>query len=104
MTGRYIGIILNLVLLTSCSHDNKIIHVQLSPEKLLVENKEINKANFEKELKAIVDERKKNGINREALTIDLTADNNTRRGDLADIEVSLRRLNLRRIIYSTYDQ
>jgi hypothetical protein len=29
-------------------------------------------------------------------------DKNTRRGDIADIEVSLRRLNIRQINYSTY--
>ena len=102
MTRRQIGIVLSLLLLTACSGDNKIIHVQLSPEKLIVENKEINKTDFEKELKAIVDERQKDGIDRGELTIDLKADKNTRRGDLADIEVSLRRLNVRRVTYSTY--
>lgn len=88
--------------MTSCSGNNKIIHVQLSPEKLIVENKKINKSDFEKELTSIISERKKDGIAREELTIDLRADRDTKRGDLADLEISLRRLNMKRVTYSTY--
>ncbi len=101
MISRHIGTIFILLLLTACS-DDKVISVQLSPEKLIIENKEIDKADFEKELKAIVDERTKVGLERKELTIDLKADKRTKRGDLADIEVSLRRLNVRRVTYSTY--
>ena len=101
MTQGHIRIIFVLLLLTACS-DDKIISIQISPEKLLLENKEINKVDFEKELKKIVDERTNDGLDKKELTIDLKTDKRTKRGDLADIEVSLRRLNVRRVTYSTY--
>jgi biopolymer transport protein ExbD len=101
MTLRQIRIVFCLLLLTSCS-DDKIIYIQLSPEKLILENKEIDKADFEKELKVIVDKRANNGVDKKELTIDLKTDKRTKRGDLANIEVSLRRLNVKRVTYSTY--
>jgi hypothetical protein len=101
MISKFTSTIFILLLLTACS-DKKVILVQVSPERLILENKEIAKANFEKELKAIVDKKIKDGIKRNELTIDLVTDMRTKRGDLADIEVSLRRLNIRQITYSTY--
>jgi hypothetical protein len=98
---KYFITAIAFIILTSCS-DNNIISLQLSPEKLILENKEIDKADFEKELKIIVENRIKDGIDKKELIIDLKTDKRTKRGDLADIEVSLRRLNVRRINYSTY--
>ncbi|MCZ8020153.1 MAG: hypothetical protein O9294_00195 [Cytophagales bacterium] len=101
MISKFTYAIFILLLLAACSN-NKVISIQVSPERLILENKEIAKADFEKELKAIVDKKIKDGIKRSELTVDLVTDLRTKRGDLADIEVSLRRLNIRRIIYSTY--
>lgn len=69
---------------------------------MIVENKEISKADFEKILRAIIEERQQNGVERSELTIDLRTDKETKRGELAGIEVSLRRLNVKRVNYSTY--
>ncbi|NOS94608.1 MAG: hypothetical protein HOP30_22075 [Cyclobacteriaceae bacterium] len=101
MTSRNILTIIILLLLTACS-DNKVISVQVSPEKLILENKEIDKVDFEKELKVIVDARKKEGIEAKELTMDIKADKRTKRGDIADIVFSLKRLNIIRTTYSAY--
>lgn len=102
MTGRHFLTIISLLVLINCTGNNRIIVVQISPEKMIVENKEIRKADFEKILRAIIEERQQNGVERSELTIDLRTDKETKRGELADVEVSLRRLNVKRVNYSTY--
>jgi adenosylcobinamide amidohydrolase len=67
----------------------------------MLEKREIEKSNFEKELKTVVDSKIKQGYKREQLIINLMVDKETRRGDIADLEVVMRRLNVRKIIYST---
>ena len=69
-----------------------------------VNQKTIIKAHFEKELKSIIDEKETTGFKREELVINLKVEERTRRGDIADIQVALRRMNVRRIIYSTFDK
>lgn len=78
------------------------ISVQMSPEILLVESRQIHKRDFESVLQAIIEQKMSTGIRREELTIDLKVDGSTKRGDVADIEMSLRRLNVKKITYSTF--
>mgnify|MGYP001193188011 CR=1 FL=1 len=93
-----------VVFLLSCSQDKETnqISVILTPNKLELNTSLIDKKEFEKELKIIVDKKVKYGYKKEELVINMNVDKNTSRGDVADIEVSLRRLNIRQIIYSTY--
>lgn len=90
--------------LLSCLQDKETnqISVILTPDKLELNSNLIDKKDFEKELKIIVDKKLKYGYKKEELVINTKVDKNTRRGDVADIEVSLRRLNIRQINYSTY--
>lgn len=74
----------------------------MSPEILLVESRQIHKRDFESVLQAIIEQKMSTGIRREELTIDLKVDGSTKRGDVADIEMSLRRLNVKKITYSTF--
>lgn len=92
-----------LLFLMCCSSEPKsnIIFIEISPAKLLLENREIEKRSFEKELKIVIDYKLKQGFKKEELVVNLKVDKQTRRGDIADLEVSLRRLNMRKIIYST---
>ncbi|HOX83692.1 MAG TPA: hypothetical protein PLJ60_03945 [Chryseolinea sp.] len=94
-----------LFLLTSCftQTDKNIIFVRLSPEQFLLEQKEIKKENFQEELKSIIDQKTKNGIKKDELTIDLKVSEQTKRGNLADIEAVLRKLNIRKVTYSTFE-
>jgi biopolymer transport protein ExbD len=92
-----------ILFLTNCSDkETNKISVILTPEKLQLEQTVIDKKEFEKELKIIVDRKIKSGLKKDELIIDLRVDKNTRRGDVADVEVSLRRLNIRQVTYSTY--
>lgn len=97
-------ILLLSLFLLSCSQEKESnqISVILTPDKLELNSNLIEKKDFEKELKIIIDNKIKSGYKREELIINMKVDKNTRRGDVADIEVSLRRLNIRQIIYSTY--
>jgi len=87
----------------ACSVEKKTneIFVEISPEKLTLDQKNIQKDDFEKQLKIVIDKKKSDGFKREELIINLNVDKRTRRGDIADIETALRRLNVRRVNYST---
>ena len=97
-------ILLLSLFLLSCSQEKESNHISviLTPDKLELNSNLIDKKDFEKELKIIIDNKIKFGYKREELIINMKVDKNTRRGDVADIEVSLRRLNIRQINYSTY--
>jgi hypothetical protein len=97
-------ILLLSLFLLSCYQEKESpkISVILTPYKLELESNLIDKKNFEKECKIIINNKLKFGYKMEELVIDMSVDKNTRRGDIADIEVSLRRLNIRQINYSTY--
>jgi biopolymer transport protein ExbD len=93
-----------LLLLISCSTEKKtnIIYVEVSPEKITLEQKTVKKENLEKELKSIIANKKTQGFKSEELIIDLKVDERAKRGALADIETTLRRLNLRKVSYSKF--
>ena len=84
-----------------CGTESKIktkdIFVELYPDRLILEQKQIEKKDFEKELKVVIGKKIDEGFKRDELTIVLKVEENTRRGDIADIETSMRRLNVRTI-------
>lgn len=77
------------------------ISVKVTPTEITIETKEIKHDEFEQELKKVVDSKVKQGLKRDDLFVRLFVDPNVKRGMLADIEVSMRRLNIRKILYST---
>jgi hypothetical protein len=79
------------------------IFVEVTPNKLLLEKRQIDKNKFESELKLLVDIRIKKGFKREDLTIDLKVDKETLRGDIVDLESAMRHLKLRQVIYSSFE-
>ena len=92
-----------LVLLLGCNTAPKsnIILVEISPEKLVLENRQIKIREFESELKAIVRIKLKEGFKKEELTVNLKVDDKTTRGDIVDLESSMRRVSLRKVMYSS---
>lgn len=98
------GLLLGLLLFTACGKELKTnnIFVEMSPASIILEQRQIEKGSFEKELKIVIDKKLREGFNKEELTINLRVDKNTRRGDIADVEVAMRRLNVRKVIYSTF--
>jgi hypothetical protein len=98
------GFLLGLLVFTACGKELKSnnIFVEVSPGSLILEQRQIEKESFEKELKIVIDKKVREGFNKEELTINLRVDKNTRRGDIADMETAMRRLNMRKVIYSTF--
>jgi hypothetical protein len=100
-------IMLSLVF-AQCWTKNKIktkeIFVELSPGRLILEQRQIEKNDFEKELKLAINKKIEEGFKRDELAIVLKFDGNTRRGDIADLETAMRRLNVRKVTYSVFDR
>jgi hypothetical protein len=98
-------IMLSLVFV-QCWTENKIktkdIFVELFPDRLILEQKQIEKNDFEKELKLVINKKIEEGFKLEDLTIVLKVDENTRRGNIADLETAMRRLNVRNVTYSVF--
>lgn len=80
----------------------KNIFIELSPGSLLLERRKIDKTSFEKELKIVIDKKMQEGFEKEDLIINLKVDKNTRRGDIADLQTAMRRLNVKKVIYSEF--
>jgi biopolymer transport protein ExbD len=102
-------IVLNVLVLFlwQCRSESKIkktneISIELYPDSLFLEQRQIKKKDFEKELRIAINIKLEAGFKRDELTIVLKVDENTRRGDVADIQTSMRRLNVRKVIYSTF--
>jgi hypothetical protein len=80
-----------------------MIFVEISPKKLLLEKRHIKMRDFESELKFVVGLKLKEGFKKEELTVNVKVDDKTRRGDIVDLETSMRRLDVRKVMYSTFD-
>jgi hypothetical protein len=98
-------IVVSLVFV-QCWTESKIktkdILVELFPDRLILEQRQIEKNDFEKELKLVINKKIEEGFKRDELTIVLKVDENTRRGDIADLETAMRRLNVRKVTYSVF--
>ena len=105
ITGLLIA--LSLVF-TQCRTNSEIkkneIFVELYPDRLILEQKQIKKNDFEEELKTVVDKKIDEGFKKDELTIVLKVEKNTRRGDVADVEMSMRRLNVRKLKFSIFEK
>ncbi|MBL7857883.1 MAG: hypothetical protein JNM57_09350 [Cyclobacteriaceae bacterium] len=86
--------------LLSCSPGSKEIRIDVKPgPKVYLNDQHVDMVNFEKKLQQEVSSLTATGYPKEKLVIELTVDPETKRGILADIETSMRRLNLRKISY-----
>ncbi len=92
-------------LIAGCSTEpvSNIINVEIAPDQLKLEKRSIKISKFESELKYIVTAKLKKGIRRDDLTVNLVVDNKTQRGDIIDLEAAMRKLNVRKIFYSSFD-
>jgi hypothetical protein len=96
---KYLASSLIMLVLLGCA-DKTRIDIQVSPDIIVIENQPVQKHDFEKALGFLIEQKIEAGIPRENLTIHLKVDGATTRGDLANIEVSMRRLNVKKIVYS----
>jgi hypothetical protein len=105
MMNIRIGLLLGLCLVSSACGTKlktKDIFVELSPDGLILEQKQIERKDFEKELKIVIDRKINEGFRKDELIVNLKVDENTRRGDIADVETAMRRLNVKKVVYSAF--
>jgi hypothetical protein len=99
---RY-GIIILLAFVSCTSQPKTItneIFIELSPRQLILDRKQINKGDLEKELASIIEIKLNEGFERDELIVNVKIDGETKRGDVADLSIVLRILNIKKIIYS----
>ncbi|WP_276374995.1 hypothetical protein [Chryseolinea sp. H1M3-3] len=102
---KIIAPVIMALLIAGCSTEpvSNIINVEIAPDQLKLEKRPIKISKFESELKYIVTARLKKGVRRNDLTVNLVVDNKTQRGDIIDLETAMRKLNVRKIRYSSVD-
>ena len=99
---RYLTIVLFLLLGCSGDKATNFVNIEVSPDKLILEQKIIDKNDFQKELKIVIDKKLNEEFKLNELTMNFKVDRRTRRGDIADIETVMRKLNVRKVNYSTF--
>jgi hypothetical protein len=93
-----------VVVFTSCiKKETERILVEVFPKEINIDGKKITHEEFEIELKKAINVRLEAGIKQEVLFVSLIVDADTKRGQIADIEVAMRKLNVRKVLYSTRD-
>lgn len=79
------------------------IAITLYPESILVDQKEVKEPEVETHLKTIVSNKSKEGITTKSIAIRLRVHQQTKRGKVADLETTLRKLNLKKVVYSAFE-
>jgi hypothetical protein len=97
----YICILIVAGLFACIQKETNKISVKVSPEEVLIDGQKIEVDKFQGELKKVVDYKVKTGYKKDELVIRMAVNPGTKRGMLADIEVAMRKLNIRRVEYST---
>lgn len=95
-----IAIFLLFLPLYSCT-EREIISVQVNQDKLVIEDREITKLDFEKELKIIIDIKINEGFKKSELVIHVTADKEIPTIEMSEIEKSIRRSGMSREYFWT---
>jgi hypothetical protein len=83
------------VILTSCS-DKKVILVDIELDKLTIDNRAVDKADFEEKLKMMVDSLVNSGLDKSMIEVQVTADKRISEYEMSEIEKSIRRQGVTR--------
>ena len=84
-----------LVVLTSCS-DKKIISVDIDVDRLTIDNKVVDKAGFEENLKTTIDSLVNSGLDISMVDVHVTADKQISEYEMSEIEKAIRRQGVTR--------
>jgi len=84
-----------LLIFNSCS-DRKSIAVDIAVDRLTIENKTIDKADFEENLKATIDSLVNSGLNKSMIDVHVTADRRISQYEMSEIEKAIRRQGVTR--------
>src|SRR5262245_43355564 len=101
--ARYLAICCLIIFGCSNSKSNKTVYIEIAPSKLTVNKEIVGIQDLERRLRGIIDEKKKAGIRSDELTVDVTVDPRTKRGTIADFEMILRKVNLRKLTFREPD-
>jgi biopolymer transport protein ExbD len=83
------------MLLTSCS-DKRIISVEINRDKLSIDNKVIDRTDFEERLKITIDSLVNSGLNKSMIDVQVTADKQISTNEMSEIEKAIRRQGVTR--------
>jgi biopolymer transport protein ExbD len=92
---RLLTYITLVMLLTSCSH-KRIISVEINRDKLTIDNKVIDKTDFEERLKIKIDSLLNSGLNKSMIDVQVTADKQISTNEMSEIEKAIRRQGVTR--------
>lgn len=84
-----------LLILISCS-DKKTISVDIDADRVTIDNKKIDKADFEKNLKTIIDSLVNSGLKKSMIYVHVTADRRISEYEMSEIEKAIRRQGVTR--------
>ena len=84
-----------LLILASCS-DQKIISVDIEVDRLTIDNKLIDKDDFERTLKATIDSLVNTGLDKPMIEVHVTADKEISEYEMSEIEKAIRRQGVTR--------
>ena len=84
-----------MLILNSCS-DKKIISVDIDVDQVTIDNKKIDRADFEENLKAIIDSLVNSGLKKSMIDVHVTADRGISEYEMSEIEKAIRRQGVTR--------
>ncbi len=92
---RLLTYLILLVMLTSCS-DKKIISVGIDVGRLTIDNKVVDKTDFEEKLKTTIDSLVNSGLDKSMIDVHVTADKQISEYEMSEIEKAIRRQGVTR--------
>jgi len=92
---RLLTCLILLLILNSCS-DKKAISVDIDVDRLTIDNKKIDKADFEENLKSKIDSLVNSGLKKSMIDVHVTADRRISEYEMSEIEKAIRRRGVTR--------
>ena len=99
MQVHHIVIILFMVVSCATKSVDPNVYLDVSNTRILLDGVPVSRAELEKQCRMLRDNKMDQGIKPDQIIFNLYVDPHTKRGVLADIEVIMRKMNIRRINY-----
>ena len=92
---RFLTCLTLIAILTACS-EKRVIPVDITVDELSIDNRVINKTDFEGRLKATVDSLVNSGLDKSMIEVQVTADRQISEYEMSEIEKAIRRQGVTR--------
>lgn len=93
-------LVLLLLLLNACS-EKEIISIHIDLNKARIENKEIEKADFETEFRQVIENKLSFGVSKSDIKIQVTANKDIPTVEMSEVEKAIRRTGIERDYFCT---